>query len=495
MQSDTDLQQRLGEGSGWTLHDDDLGMIPDYPSLGSAFVTRGTNQEDFPVLGGGSSTMQSNAAIHNGNVTGRWVATPWGRSAPAATRDFPSLPSQNPSEERRTDTEQRDAEEADVSRSQSASSSWLVLGVPRAPTERLTVGRSGGGSSSTSSLATDNTVSEAERRRKQLAYAFGINEKEHASMFASSNAEAFSEEHLNFARKIPSFVHRLEQQLEDFVVHSTSRRISLEIMPRQQREIVHVTCKHYGLTTQSYGSEPRRHVDIFRTQNTCMPSVRLSDAAKAPVAYLATTTPTNTYELRFSEVVDPYEIISALRNWADDFQVEWRQPEDLSSVRQKAKHSLLSGVATFKELRPFREAAAALGAGTRGRFLVSSYGDNEVQKEAKRASSSTSATEWTAAHGKSQVLDGDTSKSRLVDEWGDEITSPQVRQSIGNGEGSSALQGVLIPTDSIDDWEDIEDAKITRVKNVATSVSSSDPLDGTRYANSANVWDVLNQDE
>ena len=34
----------------------------------------------------------------------------------------------------------------------------------------------------------------------------------------------------------------------------------------------------YGAASCSYGNEPRRHVDLFRTDNTCFPSIRLSDA-------------------------------------------------------------------------------------------------------------------------------------------------------------------------------------------------------------------------
>ena len=47
--------------------------------------------------------------------------------------------------------------------------------------------------------------------------------------------------------------------------------------------MVHELAKLYGVATQSYDSEPRRHVDLFRTANSGMPALRLSEAAAAGV--------------------------------------------------------------------------------------------------------------------------------------------------------------------------------------------------------------------
>mgnify|MGYP004229204869 CR=1 FL=1 len=48
----------------------------------------------------------------------------------------------------------------------------------------------------------------------------------------------------------------------------------------------------YGLATASYGNEPLRHVDLFRTETTasCCPGVRLSEAA-ATEGYAAAPEP------------------------------------------------------------------------------------------------------------------------------------------------------------------------------------------------------------
>ena len=49
-------------------------------------------------------------------------------------------------------------------------------------------------------------------------------------------------------------------------------------MPRRLRAVAHAVGATYGVASCSYGDEPRRRVDYFRSENTGFPSVRLSDA-------------------------------------------------------------------------------------------------------------------------------------------------------------------------------------------------------------------------
>ena len=56
------------------------------------------------------------------------------------------------------------------------------------------------------------------------------------------------------------------------------RRAPLRPMPHWQRGIVHELAKHYHLLTGSYGNEPTRRVDIFRTTLSGWPGMRLSAA-------------------------------------------------------------------------------------------------------------------------------------------------------------------------------------------------------------------------
>ena len=55
----------------------------------------------------------------------------------------------------------------------------------------------------------------------------------------------------------------------------------MDPMPRRLRAVAHALAATYGATSCSYGDEPRRRVDYFRSENTQFPSVRLSDALRA----------------------------------------------------------------------------------------------------------------------------------------------------------------------------------------------------------------------
>lgn len=47
-------------------------------------------------------------------------------------------------------------------------------------------------------------------------------------------------------------------------------------MPREQRAVAHELAQQYGLATQSYGSEPQRYVELFKTDSAGIPSKLLS---------------------------------------------------------------------------------------------------------------------------------------------------------------------------------------------------------------------------
>mmetsp|Transcript_13263 Transcript_13263/g.48294 ORF Transcript_13263/g.48294 Transcript_13263/m.48294 type:complete len:849 (-) Transcript_13263:118-2664(-) len=489
MHSATEMHRRLGEeGSGWTVHDDDLGMLPELETVGQGSVVR-DGAEDFPSLGGASRSQAAAYApsTHDG---GAWVATPWGRQVPAARRDFPSLPSQQQQQR----AVQQDTPDVNMAGEAATNSSWVLGGL----VAKSSGGRDGTGTPSTSATS---TTTHAERRRKQLAEAFGINEREHASMFATSNAEAFTNAHLEFARSNSLFVQSLERQLENFVLCSDARRISLEIMPRIHREIVHVVCKHYGLTTQSYGSEPRRHVDIFRTQSSSMPSIRLSDAAKAPVAYNVTVPKPTVYEMRFSDVVDPYDVMSALRDWSGQFQVEWnREERGIGSARHRLDRPMISCVVTFSELRAFHEATEALGAGTRGRFRISHVDpcvSNIVLNKRGSETDELSTLEWRGSCGKARQEKsklGDKGKEKALDEWGDEVSSPHVRWGT---EGPRDLVQEGGAEGNADNWEALAEPSFGVVggRPKLGPQSSGGPGEGTRYLSNENLWSLLNTDD
>ena len=98
----------------------------------------------------------------------------------------------------------------------------------------------------------------------------------------------WSAELLHYAWHNKAKVQAMEAQLEDFASSAQKRR-SLPSMPKQERHIMHQLADSYGLATQSFGSEPARHIDIFKVtvasesaalQLACTPNCKL-DADRA----------------------------------------------------------------------------------------------------------------------------------------------------------------------------------------------------------------------
>ena len=43
-------------------------------------------------------------------------------------------------------------------------------------------------------------------------------------------------------------------------------RWALPVQPRALRELVHQLATQYGFASQSYGSDPRRHIELFKVR-------------------------------------------------------------------------------------------------------------------------------------------------------------------------------------------------------------------------------------
>ena len=136
----------------------------------------------------------------------------------------------------------------------------------------------------TESLPTGPSSAEddaAAARRRQLAAAFGVSRPDaRPSVFAASALEAFTKEVVKTARAFPREVAEMELRLERLVEDEKQKRVSLDPAPRRLRAVAHALAKTYGAASCAYGDEPRRRVDVFRTDATSFPSVRLSDAVK-----------------------------------------------------------------------------------------------------------------------------------------------------------------------------------------------------------------------
>lgn len=65
------------------------------------------------------------------------------------------------------------------------------------------------------------------------------------------------------------FQHRawlagMERSLSDLLADPARKRVALDAMPRAAREAAHQLAAQYGLTTASLGTEPARHVEVFK---------------------------------------------------------------------------------------------------------------------------------------------------------------------------------------------------------------------------------------
>ena len=230
---------------------------------------------------------------------------------------------------------------------------------------------------------------EATERRNKLAEAFGIsNPDERPSMFAASSASAFTRAQLQLARKHPELVKRLEDTLENIVMGKSKRRISMEPMNREMRELCHVVAELYGITSASFGKDPNRHIDFFYgssggNKGGTLPSLRLSDAIRiadlenAPTkdSIAAKTRPTEETEyfegytkhfskgefeelaLSFTDItVGVSGVRSALREFTGNFVLQ--EIDDDNCVAHFFKHGALL------------QASGKLGGGMRGKFRV-----------------------------------------------------------------------------------------------------------------------------
>ena len=129
----------------------------------------------------------------------------------------------------------------------------------------------------------NDSVNADEARRAQLAAAFGIsNPDSHVSAFAVSGAKsAFKQEHLKAAKNNPRLCAQIEQKFEEMARDANNRRATFPPMTKFLRGVVHEYAALWGFTSQSYGNEPNRRVDVFRTTACKKPTINLREAILA----------------------------------------------------------------------------------------------------------------------------------------------------------------------------------------------------------------------
>lgn len=214
-------------------------------------------------------------------------------------------------------------------------------------------------------LACD-AICQVERRKSALADAFGIPESDRNSGVSSFDRNrrrvaSYNGALLHAAKTHPKVIEGFEKDLHDFVTDpSQPRRHVLGAMSKEHRELLHQLAEHgYGLATQSVGQDPRRSVELFRTNTTALPTRLLSRVAPtvSDKEIVALIQEAGGHSMRFSDVAPTTDIKYFLRRWDGGFRCEWETRGDGVVVR-------------FDREADRDEALSALGGGIRGVFLI-----------------------------------------------------------------------------------------------------------------------------
>lgn len=397
----TSVQDALAELQAegrFALVDDDAAMLRDVSLAEGRGIGGPTPQDHINVASWGGWSRPSHlenrgmdfpelpGAAGRGGSSGNWVApvsvpdTPQGEAFPTLgtgmSRPSPSWGTFAPRHARESAADRIRA----IPRSTAASVFSKKVAAPAKRDNAM---------SSSEPASSSQPLDEATERRNKLAEAFGISKPdERPSMFAASSASAFTRAQLQLARKHPELVKRLEDTLEDLVMGKSKRRVSMEPMNREMRELCHVVAELYGITSASFGKDPNRHIDFFYgssggNKGGTLPSLRLSDAMRladlenAPTkdSIAAKTRPTEETEyfegytkhfskgeyeelaLSFSDItVGISGVRSALREFAGNFVLQ--EIDDDNCVAHFFKHGTLL------------QASGKLGGGMRGKFRV-----------------------------------------------------------------------------------------------------------------------------
>ena len=296
----------------------------------------------------------------------------------------------------------------------------------------------------------NDSVNADEARRAQLAAAFGIsNPDSHVSAFAVSGAKsAFKQEHLKAAKNNPRLCAQIEQKFEEMARDANNRRATFPPMTKFLRGVVHEYAALWGFTSQSYGNEPNRRVDVFRTTACKKPTINLREAILAHdelkkekeekdrmMMMMATTTTSNgvggsstpypmnqppedanedeyfpgftSYHTKrnggveyerltatFSDGADKKTVFLMLRPWAGQFAVEVDEKE--SGDFDDAEY-----IAHFKNPEALKKASGVIGGGVKGKFKVKYSekigvglltGQSQLTDKANRQQSSSSSS-------------------------------------------------------------------------------------------------------
>ena len=207
-----------------------------------------------------------------------------------------------------------------------------------------------------------DSMCELEKRRRSLASAFGIDDPDrHVSVF-NRKAASWTGALLAAGKRNPSFVRSVEKELESFVANPSSKRRSLQAMPRIQRAIVHGMCEQYGIATISAGQEPHRYIELIKVPSSApaLPDRMLSHVAETTsdeeIAELLAAA--EGWTLRIVNIAPACDLTYYLRRWEGRYSIE-EEEGGISAV-----------IIRFDREEDRNEALDVFGGGIRGLFLL-----------------------------------------------------------------------------------------------------------------------------
>ncbi|KAI3426465.1 hypothetical protein D9Q98_008832 [Chlorella vulgaris] len=253
-----------------------------------------------------------------------------------------------------------------------------------------------------------DAVCRLEGRRQKLADAFGVEDPaHHLSAFERNKTATYNGLLLSAAQRHPRFVEGVERQLAEFVVDKQSRRVSLSSMPREQRAVVHAMAEQYGLASTSFGQDPQRYVELFKTPTTGIPARLLSRVAPTvpPEQVAELLREAEGHTLRFTDVAMSVDLSFYLRQWDGQYAVEW-QGGDAAVVR-------------FEREQDLKAALDALGGGIRGLFRIdrSWRPKTAVTASGGGASTGTSTANWASGGASASASSADAADGGASTSW------------------------------------------------------------------------------
>lgn len=203
-----------------------------------------------------------------------------------------------------------------------------------------------------------------QKRRLQLADAFGVEDMDRYMSFADRNrTPTWSPHLLLLARTSREWVQGIERELALFITDPVEKRGKLPAMGRDQRAAVHQIAEQYGLATKGTDSAAGRFVEMLKTPGASVPNRLLSHAAAAltddDVAVLQAQAVGHT--LRLVDVSPSANIPHHLREWEGAYSMEPSSgtPDDDGCITVR-----------FHSSAAMKAALTHLGGGIRGLFRV-----------------------------------------------------------------------------------------------------------------------------